>query len=157
REDGPYDRLIGAKLFGGGAEEAAVEYLKLVLDRPLRLARNEPLHQGHKLFRALCRRGLHEAWSIAELVRQLLEAAMFPGGNPPGGFVGAAAGGPQSNPDVLPGGKTPEVGPIARADSPEDFAYVSERLRVLRQDISSGNPSEGTRKKLGPLYLTVNN
>jgi hypothetical protein len=67
-DSGPYDGLIATRLTGD-AERAAEQYINQVFRRRLYLARNELVHQGHKLFKALCRRGLHNAWPSADLVR----------------------------------------------------------------------------------------
>jgi hypothetical protein len=69
-DDGPYDGLIATRLTGGDAERAAEQYINQVFRRRLYLARNEHLHQGHKLFKALCRRGLHDAWLRADVIRE---------------------------------------------------------------------------------------
>jgi hypothetical protein len=70
-DSGPYDGLTGLKLLGPGTspQEAALFYLDNVVRRALNLARDEPLHRGHLVFRALCRRGLDTAWAQAELAR----------------------------------------------------------------------------------------
>lgn len=90
-EDGPYDGLTGLKLLGPGttAPEAAIQYVDQVLRRRLQLARAEPLHKGHGLFLALCRRGLDTAWSDAALIRTLAPSATK-SGHPPPDLVGVA-------------------------------------------------------------------
>jgi len=90
-DSGPYDGLTGLKVLGPGTtpQEAALLYFDHVLKRPLHLARDEPVHKGHVVFLALCRRGLDPAWPDADLIRMQSHspAAMA---TPPGEFAGVA-------------------------------------------------------------------
>src|SRR5262249_12737615 len=89
--DGPYDGLTGLRLLGPGTtpSEAAINYVDQVLRRRLQLARAEPLHKGHGLFLALCRRGFDLAWGGADVVRS--PSAPAPAsGTPPADLAGVA-------------------------------------------------------------------
>jgi hypothetical protein len=76
-DGGPYDGLTGLKVMGPGTtpQEAALFYVEQVVRRALHLARDEPLHRGHIVFLALCRRGIDPAWPHAELARMAVAAA----------------------------------------------------------------------------------
>lgn len=63
--------LVGWPLFASDVTpaQAADTYFQRVLNRPLFLARANHVHKGHRLFLALCERGLDKGWKTAELVR----------------------------------------------------------------------------------------
>jgi hypothetical protein len=90
-DSGPYDGLTGLRVLGPGTtpQEAALAYFDHVLKRPLQLARDEPLHKGHAVFLALCRRGRDPAWPQADLKRTVAKPAAGTA-NPPAEFVSVA-------------------------------------------------------------------
>jgi hypothetical protein len=71
-EGNPYvETLVAIHLLGPdiSADQAAAFYFERVLNRPLFLARRVQYHKAHELLLVLCRRGLDDRWTAADLVR----------------------------------------------------------------------------------------